>query len=112
MHRKPTVNDNPVTWIPAAVLIVIGGIYGYVLGSLPKRTVWKKRVYVLHFLLLALGGLFVMVGLILRFAGDDPAPANDWLIPGAIFMAIIGCVTPVLKHLMPPMPATKPDSNR
>lgn len=94
------MNDNPVTWIPGAVLIVIGGTYGYLLGYLTKNTTWKKRVYILHALLLALGGLFVMVGLILRFAGDDPSRAIDWVMPGAIFVAILACVTPALRHLI------------
>jgi hypothetical protein len=94
------VNDHLGTWFPAAVLIVIGGMYGHLLGSLPRRPAWRKRAYFVHILLLALGGLFVMVGLILRFAGDDPTLANHWLVPGAIFMAVIGLVTPALRRLI------------
>lgn len=94
------MNDNLGTWLPAAILIVIGGMYGHLLGSLPRRPVWRKRAYLVHILLLALGGLFVVVGLILRFAGDDPTHADHWLVPGAIFMVVIGLVTPALKRLI------------
>lgn len=94
------MNDNLGTWLPGAILIVIGGMYGHLLGSLPRRPAWKKRAYTVHILMLALGGLFVMVGLMLRFAADDPSHSDDWLVPGAIFMVVIACVTPALKRLI------------
>ena len=95
---QPWFNPNLAGGILGGGVGVLGAVYGTLVGVLAPRGKGRTFVMAMHWSAIALGATFLVAGIGAAVSGQPYGVWYSLLLPGALLVVLMGCMTPVIKQ--------------
>ena len=95
---EPWFNPGLAGGILGGGVGVLGAVYGTLVGVLAPRGQGRTFVMAMHWGAIALGAAFLVAGIGAAVSGQPYGVWYSLLLPGALLVVLMGCMTPVIKQ--------------